>query len=201
VLFRQPQFARAIEKHAHYLSRPGSADLGKRSLEGSRPGTALYLHAALNIIGRDGYAALVNDSIRKVRYMADMICVRPEFELLMEPDSNVVLYRYLPETCRLDVLSGDLSTEQNQALNRLNERLHKAQRQAGRTYVSRTTLFNTRYGPDVPVVAFRAVVANPLTSEADLAAVLDDQRALAAGIESVSEEPAATAPPPPALAD
>jgi glutamate decarboxylase len=182
VLFRQPQFARAIEKHAHYLSRPGSADLGKRSLEGSRPGTALYLHAALNIIGRDGYAALVNDSIRKVRYMADMICVRPEFELLMEPDSNVVLYRYLPESCRMDVLGGDLSAEQNQGLNRLNERLHKAQRQAGRTYVSRTTLFNTRYGPDVPVVAFRAVVANPLTSEGDLAAVLEDQRELASGV-------------------
>jgi len=184
VLFRQPQFARAIEKHAHYLSRPGSADLGMRSLEGSRPGTALYLHAALNIIGRDGYAALVNDSIRKVRYMADTICVRPEFELLMEPDSNVLLYRYLPETFRMDVLSGDLSAEQNQALNRLNERLHKAQRQAGRTYVSRTTLFNTRYGPDVPVVAFRAVVANPLTSEGDLAAVLEDQRELGVAIES-----------------
>jgi glutamate decarboxylase len=184
VLFRQPQFARAIEKHAHYLSRPGSADLGKRSLEGSRPGTALYLHAALNIIGRDGYAALVEDSIRKVRHMADTICVRPEFELLMEPDSNVILYRYLPEACRMDVLSGDLSAEQNQALNRLNERLHKAQRQAGRTYVSRTTLCNTRYGRDVPVVAFRAVVANPLTSEADLAAVLEDQRALEAGMQS-----------------
>ena len=115
--------------------------------------------------------------------MADAICVRPEFELLMEPDSNVILYRYLPESCRMDVLSGDLSAEQNQALNRLNEQVHKAQRQAGRTYVSRTTLFNTRYGRDVPVVAFRAVVANPLTSEADLAAVLEDQRALAAGIE------------------
>jgi glutamate decarboxylase len=182
LLFRQPQFARAIEKHAHYLSRPGSADLGKRTLEGSRPGTALYLHAALNLIGRDGYAALVNDSIRKVRHLADTICVRPEFELLMEPDLNVILYRYLPEACRMDVLSGDLSAEQNQALNRLNERLHKAQRQAGRTYVSRTTLSNTRYGRDVPVVAFRAVVGNPLTTEEDLAAVLEDQCALAAGI-------------------
>src|SRR5262249_37385293 len=80
VLFRKPQFAKVIEKHAHYLSRPGSADLGLRSLEGSRPGTALYLHAALNVIGRQGYAALVNDSIRKVRLMADTICGRPEFE-------------------------------------------------------------------------------------------------------------------------
>jgi glutamate decarboxylase len=186
VLFRHPQFARAIEKHAHYLSRPGSADLGMRSLEGSRPGMALYLHAALHVIGRTGYAALVNDSIRKVRHLADTICVRPEFELLLEPESNVVLYRYVPEACRLDLLSGDLSADQNQALNRLNERIHKAQRQAGRTYVSRTTLFNTRHGPDVPVVAFRAVVANPLTSEADLAAVLEDQRALAAVLEAAS---------------
>jgi glutamate decarboxylase len=186
VLFQHPQFARAIEKHARYLSRPGSADLGRLSLEGSRPGAALYLHAALHIIGRGGYATLVDDSIRKVRHMADTICVRPEFELLMQPDSNVILYRYLPEACRLEVLSGDLSAERNLALNRLNERVHKAQRQAGRTYVSRTTLFNTRYGPDVPVVAFRAVVANPLTSEADLAAVLDDQLALAVAIELAS---------------
>ncbi len=184
VLFRQPQFARAIEKHANYLSRPGSADLGMRSLEGSRPGTALYLHAGLKVIGRDGYAALVNDSIRKVRHMADAICVRPEFELLMEPDANVVLYRYVPESCRMDVLSGDLREEHNRALNHLNERVHKAQRRAGRTYVSRTTLFNTRYGRGVPVVAFRAVVANPLTTEADLAAVLEDQRALAAAVEA-----------------
>jgi glutamate decarboxylase len=184
VLFRQPQFARAIEKHAHYLSRPGSFDLGKRSLEGSRPGTALYLHAALNLIGRDGYAALVNKSIRNARHLADTIAGRPEFELLMQPGSNVVLYRYLPEACRMDVLGGDLSAAQNQAVNRLNERIHKAQRHAGRTYVSRTTLFGTRHGRDVPVVAFRAVVANPLTSEGDLAAVLEDQRALAAAIES-----------------
>jgi glutamate decarboxylase len=105
VLFRRPRFARAIEKHAHCLSRPGSADLGKRSLEGSRPGTALYLHAALNLIGRDGYAALVNDRIRKVRHMADTICARPDFELLMEPDSNVILYRYLPEACRFPLTS------------------------------------------------------------------------------------------------
>jgi hypothetical protein len=55
---------------------------------------------------------------------------------------------------------------------------------SGRTYVSRTTLFCTRYGRDVPVVAFRAVVANPLTSEGDFAAILEDQWALAAVIES-----------------
>jgi glutamate decarboxylase len=174
VLFRDPHHARVIEKHAHYLSRPGSADLGKRSLEGSRPGTALYLHAALRLIGCAGYARLVNDNIRKARRMAELIEERPDFELLMEPDSNVVLYRYRPAHGS----RGGLAAGGVQALNRLNEQIHKAQRQAGRTYVSRTTLFNSRHGRGVPVVALRAVVANPLTSEADLTAVLQEQQAI-----------------------
>jgi hypothetical protein len=78
-----------------------------------------------------------------------------------------------------DRLVGGLTRADHEALNRVNERLHKAQRQAGRTYVSRTTLFNTPYGRDVPVVALRAVIANPLTTEADLAAVLEDQQGIA----------------------
>lgn len=179
VLFREPHLARAIEKNAHYLSRPGSADLGRRSLEGSRPATALYLHAALNVIGRDGYEALIDDSVRKARRMADLVRARPDFELLAEPDSNVVLYRHLPEAFRMEALSGDLDAAGNRALNRLQEQIHRAQRDAGRTYVSRTTLFNTRYGREVPVVAFRAVIGNPLTCDADVEEVLDDQRSLA----------------------
>jgi glutamate decarboxylase len=182
LLLRDPHAARAIEKQAHYLSRPGSADLGRRSLEGSRPGTALFLHAGLHVFGRDGYAALTEESIRKARRLADRIGDLPEFELLAEPDTNLVLYRYVPAAWRDRLLGGELTPADHDALNRFNERLHKAQRRAGCTYVSRTTLFHTRYGRDVPVVALRAVVANPLTTEADLAAVLQDQLALAEGL-------------------
>jgi glutamate/tyrosine decarboxylase-like PLP-dependent enzyme len=184
LLLRDPHAARAIEKQAHYLSRPGSADLGRRSLEGSRPGTALFLHAGLHIFGRKGYAALVEESIRKARGLAIRIKDLPDFELLADPDSNVVLYRYVPAAWRDRLVGCDLSPADPQALNCFNERLHKAQRRAGRTYVSRTTLFHTRYGRDVPVVALRAVIANPLTTELDLAAVLQDQQILARGLAS-----------------
>jgi glutamate decarboxylase len=182
LLLRDPHAARAIEKQAHYLSRPGSADLGRRSLEGSRPGTSLFLHAGLHVIGREGYADLTEESVRKARCLADQIGDLPEFELLVEPDSNLVLYRYVPAAWRDRLLSGDLTPADHDVLNLFNERLHKAQRRAGRTYVSRTTLFHTRYGRDVPVVALRAVIANPLTTEGDLAAVLLDQLALAEGL-------------------
>ena len=182
LLLRDPHAARVIEKQAHYLSRPGSADLGRRSLEGSRPGNALFLHAGLHIFGRQGYAALVEESIRKAALLADRIRDLADFELLADPDSNIALYRYVPEAWRDQLLGGDLSAVDHEALNRFNERLHKAQRRAGRTYVARTTLFHTRYGRDVPVVALRAVIANPLTTERDLDAVLQDQQTLAHGL-------------------
>jgi glutamate decarboxylase len=187
LLLRDPHAARAIEKQAHYLSRPGSADLGRRALEGSRPGAALFLHAGLHIFGREGYAALVEENIAQARHLADRISDLPDFELLADPDSNIVLYRHIPAAWRDRLLSSDLTAADHDALNRCNERLHKAQRRAGRTYVSRTTLFHTRYGPDVPVVALRAVIANPLTTEADLAAVLQDQQALAGGWRPASD--------------
>jgi glutamate/tyrosine decarboxylase-like PLP-dependent enzyme len=49
-----PHDARAIEKSSDYIIRNGSDDLGQRSIESSRPGSPLFLHAALNIIGRRG---------------------------------------------------------------------------------------------------------------------------------------------------
>ena len=92
----------------------------------------------------------------------------------------MVLYRYRPA----DGPGGGLTAGQLDALNRLNEQVHKAQRLAGRSYVSRTTLFNSRHGRGVPVVALRAVVANPLTSDADLAAVLHEQDCIGAALGS-----------------
>lgn len=51
LLMREPHAATVIEKQASYMLQEGSGDLGKRSLEGSRPGSALLLHAGLYIIG------------------------------------------------------------------------------------------------------------------------------------------------------
>ena len=52
LILRESFVGRSIEKHARYVIRPNSLDLGKRALEGSRPNTSLLYHAALNVIGR-----------------------------------------------------------------------------------------------------------------------------------------------------
>lgn len=182
VLLRDPRKAGFIEKQARYIVRPGSYDLGKRSLEGSRPGMALFLHAALNIVGRKGYELLVVESIRKAQYMADSIRARPEFELLTEPEINIFTYRYVPEAFREKAKRRQLTNADNHEINKFNVGLQKAQREAGRTFVSRTMWNTSQYGLDLSIVALRVVLANPLTTEGDIDAVLNDQMEIAASL-------------------
>lgn len=186
LLLREPHLAGVIEKQARYIVRAGSIDLGKRALEGSRPGMALLLHAALMLIGRQGYAFLIDEGIRKTAYLADAIRTRHEFELLAEPTINILLYRYIPKQWRTAAAAGQLDAAANQAINRFNECLQKAQRRAGRTFVSRTMSNTTGYGPKQAIIALRAVIANPRTGEADIDAVLDDQVAIATELESLN---------------
>lgn len=175
VLLRNPHLAKEIEKSAPYTVRQDSIDLGKRSLEGSRPGTAIFLHSALNTIGQKGYEFLIDEGIRKAHYMANLIQTLPEFELLIEPEINIVLYRYIPEYWREKAVSRQLSESDNELINQFNKHLQEAQHQAGRTFVSRTTIENLSYKSKTSLIALRAVIANPLTTESDLDAVLNDQ--------------------------
>jgi glutamate decarboxylase len=192
VLFRDATMAALIEKQARYIVRPGSFDLGRRSLEGSRPGMVLLLHAALNLIGRSGYETLINEGIRKTQYLVRAVSARPEFEVLVQPQMNIVLYRYLPRRYRSKGVSHILSEHDQLVINEANESLQRRQRRAGLTFVSRTTLDCTYQGHTIPLVALRAVLANPLTTEADIEAVLDDQIRIAECIELETAVPSQT---------
>ncbi|BBD64380.1 L-2,4-diaminobutyrate decarboxylase [Nostoc commune NIES-4072] len=182
VFFRDPHLASSIEKHASYTMRKGSFDLGKRALEGSRPGMALFLHAALKLIGLKGYEFLIDEGIRKTQYMAARISVMPEFELLADPDTNLLIYRYIPEEFRGIIAEKKLIEKDNQIINNFNECLQKMQRQIGRTFISRTTKTTISLDKQFPVIAMRAVIANPLTTEEDIDAVLNDQIQIASEI-------------------
>lgn len=183
VILRDPRAAVSIEKQAQYIIRKGSADLGRRALEGSRPGMALYLHAALHVLGKKGYGFLIEEGVRKAEVMAELIERSESFELFGAPDLNILNYRYVPAALRAKARSATLTTEEQERINRLNEQLQGVQWTSGRSFVSRTTLRMTRHGADVPVVALRAVLANPLTTDEDVVAVLREQGEVAAELE------------------
>ena len=183
VLLRSPESARAIEREAHYVLQNGSGDLGMVSLEGSRSAASLFAHGALHVITPRGFEWLVDHSVETAKAFAERIDHAPEFELLAAPETNIVLYRYVPRRWRTALAAGALSTEAYEEIDALNRRLQADQLKAGRAYVARTTIAHLAAYPGTRVTALRAVLANPLTTADDLAFVLDDQRAIAALIE------------------
>jgi glutamate decarboxylase len=183
LLLRDPRLAHVIEKNAGYMLQEHSGDLGKRSLEGSRAATSLFVHAALHLIAGRGYEALVDASIANASAMAERIRSREEFELTAPPETNILLYRYLPAAFRDAARASRLSAAENEQTNEWNEVIQREQASRGRAFVSRTAISTPRYGPRTPIVALRAVVMNPATKAEHIDAVLDEQVELAAALE------------------
>lgn len=180
VIFKNPSSVAAIEHHAEYILRKGSKDLGSHTLEGSRPGMAMLLYSSLNIISRQGYQMLIDNSIDRAKQFADIIRQDPDFELITEPELCLLTYRYVPREVQRVLESADeaLRSEIHSKLNALTKFIQKRQREEGKSFVSRTRLTPKKYNGRVTTV-FRTVLANPLTTEEILRDVLEEQKLLA----------------------
>ena len=177
VLFRAPTAMDRIAYHAAYVNRPTSVDLGIRSLEGSRAANSLVLGNALEIMGAGGYALLIEHGIETARAFAEAIRRRPLFELVTAPRLNILTYRVFPPETRKEWEAAD-EAERGRMTERLNEittTVQRNQREAGRSFVSRTTI--RREGKN-DVTVFRAVIMNPLTTPAILEEILDEQEGI-----------------------
>lgn len=177
VLFKDPNAMKSIEHHAQYILRKGSKDLGSHTLEGSRSGMAMLVYASMHIISRPGYELLINQSIEKAKYFAELIKQQDDFELISEPELCLLTYRYIPPMVRqaLQQASPEQRVILNELLNELTTFTQKRQRETGRSFVSRTRL-NPAQWYRMNTIVFRVVLANPLTSCDILSAVLQEQR-------------------------
>lgn len=186
VLFRDPRAMDAVQYHAAYINRPGSVDLGIRSLAGSRRASSIVLGGALDIMGAGGYALLIDHGIDTARVFGDKIRSRRLFELVTPPELNILTYRIVPEQW-----AGRKSGPPTRLLNSINVKLQRLQREAGNSFVSRTTL---RLSGRSDTVVLRSVLMNPRTTPDVLDAILDEQEAIyreriAPSLERVSGSP------------
>lgn len=179
LFFRDPTFSQATVHHAPYAVRATSYDQGRFTLEGSRPVNALYLHAALHIIGKQGYDDLFTESLGRASYMAQAIDARAEFELIAPPSMNILAYRYIPQAYR----GKPLDEQDNNHISQFNIALQKAQRQKGDSFVSRTFRPIRRY-QNQSLALLRAVLLNPLTKHDDIDFLLNDQIQIARSLEA-----------------
>jgi glutamate decarboxylase len=177
VFFRDPSAMDAVAYHASYINRPGSVDLGIRSLVGSRCATSLVLGSALDIMGAEGYALLVDHGINTASVFAREIQRHPLFELVTPPELNILTYRIVPggrgEMQRMWEKMDE--QERHRQLNRINVLLQRLQREAGNSFVSRTTL---RRAGHTDTVVLRAVIMNLRTTPKVLTSILDEQESI-----------------------
>jgi glutamate decarboxylase len=176
-LFKDPAALDSVEHSAQYIIRKGSRDLGKHTLEGSRPGMAMLVHSGLHILGRKGYEMLIDLGIGKAGQFAKMIQSSSDFELTTEPELNLLTYRHVPLYAReaLKRAGAAAAARINDALSDLTGEIQKAQRAKGKTFVSRTR-FELPQHHNYPCTVFRVVLANPLTTRQVLGEILDEQR-------------------------
>ncbi len=176
VYFKDPKALDTIAYHANYVNRPGSVDLGIKSLSGSREATSLILDSALKIMGAKGYALLIEHGIDTAAKFAKEIEKRPDFQLVTRPVLNILTYRFCPPAIQEYMKKATLPEKRriNRELNLLNRDLQRIQREAGNSFVSRTTLRANHTIPD-DIVVLRAVIMNPMTNMKILNEILDEQ--------------------------
>ncbi|MBU2631902.1 MAG: aminotransferase class V-fold PLP-dependent enzyme, partial [Proteobacteria bacterium] len=179
VYFKDPKALDQIVYHARYVNRPGSVDLGIKTLEGSREANSLILDSALKIMGSRGYALMIEHGIETARQFADKIKQRNLFDLVTPPQLNILTYRLVPEDIRKKLKTAD--TEERQKLDArlddINIKLQRIQREAGKSFVSRTRL-KCSFKDHHNSVVLRAVIMNPMTTVEILDEILDEQESI-----------------------
>ncbi|KAJ3259857.1 hypothetical protein HK103_001748 [Boothiomyces macroporosus] len=173
LLLKSPASTSYIRKTAAYVIRQDSPDLGKYTLEGSRPANALYLHASLNLLGQEGLSILMTRSCTLVKQMSVRLNEHPSnaFQTFHNPQTNILLYRYIPSWMRNKEFSEDDLAVMNQFVQRIQKIQSGKQDGQPHPFTSRTTVMFKSHRTD----AFRIVIANPLTQWQDIELLINDQ--------------------------
>jgi putative pyridoxal-dependent aspartate 1-decarboxylase len=176
VYFNNPKIMDHVIYHAKYVNRPGSVDLGIKSIAGSREACSLILDSTLKIIGKQGYALLIDHGIETAKKFAKEINKRQAFQLITPPELNILTYRVCPVDIQQKLVTSDDKQKRriNDQLNEINRSIQIMQREAGDSFVSRTTLYLDNNGKN-DLVVLRCVIMNPMTNMKILNKILDEQ--------------------------
>ncbi|MFH1489477.1 MAG: aminotransferase class V-fold PLP-dependent enzyme [Pseudomonadota bacterium] len=201
VLFQDEKDLNYLIQSSNYIIRRNSVDMGRFTVEGSRPFAALKPWASLKIIGRDGYGLLFKSARENTQALKDILDGCGNFETLNRPELFIIVYRFIPKTVKKTLDQWREATASlegkkverpfekgirrlNRLINALNVKLHKALRMDDSTFVSRTTLESTVYRPQ-NIVVLRAVLINPLTNKTILEEIVNTQNRI--GLELWAE--------------
>ena len=153
-------------------------DLGRYTIEGSRPFVALLFHGMLKVMGKEGLGKIIDTNYGTTLLLAERIRGHSSFQLLQEPQLNILIYRYIPPIVR-GRLAGPLSPGDTELVNTVNKRLQKIQLRRGRSFVSYTELATGGIDAKPRMVALRVVVMNPDVTVEAFDRILEEQEQIA----------------------
>jgi L-2,4-diaminobutyrate decarboxylase len=131
---------------------------GKRTFECTKLMMSLKIYSILKAHGEQIFGENVEYLHGLAEKFVKIIQSRPNFELAIEPESNIVCFRLTPPK------SSPIGRTFN--LNEQNSSIRKQLLQEGKFYIVQTTLKENVY--------LRVSLMNPLTTETDLNALLDE---------------------------
>ncbi|MGI9241354.1 MAG: pyridoxal-dependent decarboxylase, partial [Verrucomicrobiales bacterium] len=142
---------------ADYLWREDDSaewwDMAKRTLECTRPMLGLRAYGIL-VAGRGGLVqAYIDHALEVTRQFARLLVAADDFELLVEPESNILCYRF--------VLDGVDEPE----LNQINGRIRKELADSGDFYIVQIEKHGRTY--------LRSAVMNPFAEESTCVSLLE----------------------------
>ena len=143
-------------------------DQGVRSFQCSRRADVLKLWVVLQRLGRRGIADLYDHLCDLAIRVRDELAVHPEFEILHEPDSNILCFRY----------RGDRPAD-DPSLDDLNREIRERYNRSGVGWITSTLLNGRR--------VLRVTMMNPRSTQAHIRAMVEG--VLARGREAMTGNP------------
>jgi glutamate decarboxylase len=197
VLFRDEKDLGLTKQASQHIIRKDSVDIGRFTVEGSRPFSCLKTWASLKIIGREGYGLLLKKARENTAYMKTRLDGNDDFETLNRPELFILIYRFIPKKVRDEIglrqtagcynnrrdgtIDRKTISSVNRLLNNLNIRLHRELRRDDRAFVSRTTCRMKQNGSQ-SLVVLRAVLINPLTNHQIIDEIVAMQERIGKGL-------------------
>ncbi len=152
---KRPESYAAFSQQASYLLNENSIerDTCNRTIECTKPSMAIKLYLSLAIHGEEFFADYIDHTYDLAKEFAALIKSQKDFELAVEPQSNIVCFRYL----KANLCDEDLNILQT----KIREKIIKS----GKFYLVQTKLQGKAY--------LRVSLMNPLTTIDNLVALLE----------------------------
>ncbi len=140
---------------AHYLWDAQQSEewfnSGRRTFECTKYMMSIKFYTLLKTFGDRIFEENINYLYDLARAFAKLVKERPAFELALDPEANIVNFRYINST---------------KELNSLNSVIRQTLIDSGKFYIVQTMIGEKRY--------LRTALMNPMTRETDLIALLDE---------------------------